>query len=72
MDSIDQCDPVLSGTLIRKMAHHVQETWKTEMDQLTDAVKIIVSRMPGNMSPFSWIKRGLGSEQGCEIHENDQ
>jgi CheY-like chemotaxis protein len=39
MDSIDQCDPVLSDTLIRQLAPLVQETWKNEMDQLIDAVK---------------------------------
>ena len=39
MDSIDQCDPVLSDTLIRQLAPIFKETWKNEMDQLIDAVK---------------------------------
>jgi signal transduction histidine kinase/DNA-binding response OmpR family regulator len=39
MDSLDQCDPVLSEALVQKMASQIQERWKKEMDQLKDAVK---------------------------------
>ncbi len=39
MDSLDQCDPVLSETLVRKMKLQIQDLWKKEMDLLTDAVK---------------------------------
>jgi len=39
MDSLDQCDPVLSETLVRKMKSQIQGLWIKEMDLLTDAVK---------------------------------
>jgi CheY-like chemotaxis protein len=38
-DSLDQCDPVLSETLVREMALQIPKTWKKEMDHLIDAVK---------------------------------
>jgi hypothetical protein len=38
-DSLDQCDPVLSETLVREMTPQIQKTWKKEMDHLFDAVK---------------------------------
>jgi hypothetical protein len=39
IDSLAQCDPVLSETLVREMAPRVQNTCKKEMDQLKTAVK---------------------------------
>ncbi|MFN2436210.1 MAG: response regulator, partial [Desulfotignum sp.] len=39
MGSLNQCDPVLSETLVREMAPRIQNTWQKEMDQLTHAVK---------------------------------
>jgi len=39
MDSLDQCDPVLSQTLVRQMGPRIQNTWQKEMDHLTHAVK---------------------------------
>ncbi len=39
MDSLDQCDPVLSQTLVREMGPRIQNTWQKEMDHLVRAVK---------------------------------
>ncbi len=39
MASLEQCDPVVSETLVQKIAPHVQGTWKKEMTHLTAAVK---------------------------------
>jgi len=39
MDSLERCDPVVSETLVQKIAPHVHDTWKKEMTHLTAAVK---------------------------------
>ena len=39
MDSLEQCDPVLSETLVREMAPRIQDKWEREMAHLTAAVK---------------------------------
>ena len=39
MDSLDQCDPVHSDTLVQKMAPRVHDTWKNEMAHVAAAVK---------------------------------
>ncbi|MEX1315307.1 MAG: response regulator [Desulfotignum sp.] len=39
LDSLDQCDPVLSENLVREIAPRIQDTWKKEMDHLINAVK---------------------------------